>query len=57
METFSWKMREEGEIRRTKNLKWVSGNEYTRSDSCASNSKLVYDEREETLFFLLEEQI
>lgn len=46
-----------GEMRRTKNSKWVSGYEYTRPDSCASDSKLVHDEREETPFFLLEEQI
>lgn len=34
---------------------WLSGNEYTRPDSCASDSKLVHDEKGETPFFLSEE--
>lgn len=50
-------LKDGGKIRRTKNSKWISGYEYTRPDSCASDSKLVHDEREETPFFLLEEQI
>lgn len=39
------------------NSEWASGNEYTRPDSCASDLKLVHDERGETPFFLLGGQI
>lgn len=42
-----------GKIRRTRNSEWVSGNEYTRPDSCASDLKLVHNERGETPFLSL----